>query len=160
MPEGMARRRSNTTRWNHHAKRIEWRIHLVFLLRPVESLSTVLRYDFLNGTSRATVFGDSLLSLFCDGISDDQSLHQVIISELNSEAVRNHLAHCSFFIAPQTTSSVKRLLNGMQHEKKKLRCVMQKIPSPGNDPTFFKVCNAGDDFRSHHICLRLIYKLH
>ena len=85
MAEGMARRRSNTTHWDHHTKRMSWRLHLIFMLKPVESLSAVLRCDFLSANSRASVFGDSLLSLFCDGVTDDLSLRRVIVSEINAE---------------------------------------------------------------------------
>ena len=86
MPEGMARRKSNTTRWNHQTKCLEWRVHLVFLLRPVESLTSLLASDYLSSVSNPAVFSGSL-SIFCDGIAEDCSLQQVVEKALDLDPV-------------------------------------------------------------------------
>ena len=89
MPEGMARRKANTTRLNHKTLKIEWRLHFLFLLKPNASVLSLLQYDYLKASANASLIENSYLSYFAAGVNSDDTLISCLENLMNPALVYN-----------------------------------------------------------------------
>lgn len=86
MPEGMSRRKTNTSRWNPQRKGIDWRVHLVFIIRPMHAVAPILQRDYL-ALGPVSVIGDELVSCFCEEVADSTTLRDLIANTMAPSAV-------------------------------------------------------------------------
>lgn len=121
MPQGMSKRRINTTRYVEKADLILWRLHFVFILDCNFELNGLLKpEDGSRDTEKKFIVQNSLLRLAVTDISEDVTIKSVINSFHNSDPANALLRHA--------VSSIRKA--------NQLHVCMQKLPTLGGTPKF------------------------
>jgi len=123
MSPGMTKRKLNCTQFRPKSDQIYWKINVVFIISKKIEAPCLLRFD-LDTNGELKVVEDALV-----GISVANIYEETTIENFLNE----------FFDPRQGNSIIRHTLRPLRLRREELKCFMQKIPSPANNPSFIQV---------------------
>ena len=147
LPQGMSRRKANTSQYRGKNDEVLWRVHAVFVVYPPEARgrsgvvfdpSLLLRPELepvsaegiaTNALLEQDTSGQSLLAGMVLGLVHEKETLQTVLSR---------------FLDPAPGNSAQRsTLRNTRQDQDSLICLVQSIPSPASRPIFFEVSLEG-----------------
>jgi len=123
MSPGMTKRKLNSTQFRPKSDQIYWKINVVFIISKKIEAPCLLRFD-LDTNGELKVVEDALV-----GISVANIYEETTIENFLNE----------FFDHRQGNSIIRHTLRPLRLRREELKCFMQRIPSPANNPLFIQV---------------------
>ena len=124
MPQGMSKRKINTTRFITNANLILWRVFIVFISNKNFKISDTLRLESdVKPVDKSFIVSDSLIRVSLSEVSEHEKIND-IITNLSNQSPEN--------------SALRHALSGVR-KCKNLKTFIQKLPSVAEAPSFIQV---------------------
>lgn len=124
MSPGMTKRKQNSTQYRPKTDQIYWKINVVFIINGKVEAPLLLKQD-LDTNGEMKVVDDAVVGISVTNIFEDTTIETFLED---------------FFDPRPGNSIIRHALRPLRLRRTELRCFMQKIPSPANNPVFIQVC--------------------
>lgn len=145
-PQGMSKRRENTSRYDKRGNAIVWQLTLVFVLEVDFSMPDLLSYDAALKKLSPKDTNRRMVGFHVKDVRDSVLVGDMLKQVLSSLPVRFSAVHILFnSISPVMPSYIFQSGSLLSHILRPLRdcndlhVLIRKMPSPANNPLFCEV---------------------
>jgi hypothetical protein len=88
MPEGMSKRQVNTSRWNNQTKQIDWKVHVIIVLKTIPSIQDLLQRDYISMKTDIALIENLYMTCVFHKVSQNTTIQGILDKLVAIDAVR------------------------------------------------------------------------